>query len=118
MNTKQLVSAASGLIEYRDRVGPLGFQLEKADHWLALIRTAMAEEPTQPDRVDYLVMFDYDRGIGMRSELPAKRWQVLRQKHYGRMACPPHAIDPDFETEAEALVEAARLRGATERTTR
>lgn len=48
-----LQDACSEFIRYRDRVGPLGFQLEKADDYFRLIREALTEEtgaaPPQPE---------------------------------------------------------------------
>lgn len=39
----EALAAARGLIAYRDRVGPLNFQLEKADDFINGIRNALAK---------------------------------------------------------------------------
>lgn len=41
-----LVDLADAFVNYRDRVGPLGFQLEKADFWFDRLRAALASRPT------------------------------------------------------------------------
>ena len=40
-----LVDLADAFVNYRDRVGPLGFQLEKADFWFARLRAVLAARP-------------------------------------------------------------------------
>ena len=44
-----LKAACKGLIDYRDRVGPLGFQLEKADDFIGQMRAAIAAAEPKGD---------------------------------------------------------------------
>jgi hypothetical protein len=41
-----LIEAVRGLVSYRDRVGPLNFQLEKADDFIHMMRVEL--EKVQP----------------------------------------------------------------------
>ncbi len=41
---ERLQVAAAGLVAYRDAVGPLNFQLEKADDFINALRTALAQK--------------------------------------------------------------------------
>jgi hypothetical protein len=48
----RLRKAAQDLLDYRKRVGPLNFQLEKADDFLREIRLALEEEVSDPPLQD------------------------------------------------------------------
>jgi hypothetical protein len=45
-----LLSAAKAVIEYRDRVGAMGWQLEKADDYFRQLRSAIAQ--AEPDKAE------------------------------------------------------------------
>ena len=40
---KYLLAACKKMVEYRDRAGPMGFQLEKADDFFAMARKAISK---------------------------------------------------------------------------
>lgn len=50
---EQLITAARGLIEYRQQAGPLSFQLEKADTFIFRMRVALESvgDPSNPSDV-------------------------------------------------------------------
>lgn len=46
---QQLREALEGIVTYRDRVGSLGFQLEKADHYIDIARAALTAPQAAAD---------------------------------------------------------------------